>query len=276
VDLERMAALLSRWLPAPRPLAGEGVKDFVTAPHPSLPPPGVREFTPPPPRGGSESGERDDELPDDYPAIPGIDRGQVARTLGRDRAFFLRLLDGFVAEFADAVGQTGRDLDRGEREAAIRRLHSLRGNAGSLGALDLMATAGALEEAMQRGETDLAAGLEALDRQLAALAAASAPWREAAVPPTPALSEAPPLDPEQLDALREDLCRHNLKALRRYEALQLALTGALGAEATAALGRVIRGLRFEEALAMLNGSATPRKRATTEEPGQGSAQESWP
>ena len=178
VDLERMAALLSRWLPAPRPSAAAGVSRGDSAPAPDQDP-SPRQgpaIAPPPPCGGKGLGGGSEGASDDYPAIPGIDRDQAARTLGRDRAFFLRLLDGFVAEFADAVGQTGRDLDRGEREAAIRRLHSLRGNAGSLGALDLMATAGALEEAMQRGEMDLAAGLADLERLLRELAAASAPW----------------------------------------------------------------------------------------------------
>lgn len=208
-------------------------------------------MVPPPPRGGSGLEGEDDRLPDDFPPISGIDRGQVVRTLGRDRTFFLRLLTGFFAEFADAVGQTRRDLDRGERETAIRRIHTLRGTAGSLGALELMATAGALEEAMQRGETDLAAGLETLDRQLAALAVASAPWRGMADPAPPALAEAPPLDPEQLEALREDLRMNRSRARRRFEAVQPALTGVLGAAATMALGRAIQDLRFKDALATL-------------------------
>jgi hypothetical protein len=59
------------------------------------------------------------------------------------------------------------------------------------------------------------------------------------------------LDTEQLEALREDLRHHDLKARRRFEAWQPALTGVLGAAATAALGRAIQGLRFEEALAIL-------------------------
>ena len=178
VDLERMAALLSRWLPAPRPPAAAEVStgDSATAPDQNPSPRQGPEIAPPPPRGGRGLGGGDDGLPDDFPAIPGIDRVRAARTLGHDRAFFLRLLDRFIAEFADAVGQTHRDLDRGERESAIRRLHSLRGNAGSLGALELMATAGALEEAIPRGETDLAVGLADLERQLRDLAVASAPW----------------------------------------------------------------------------------------------------
>lgn len=122
------------------------------------------------------------------PAIPGIDRVSAIRHLGGDRAFFLRLLDQFLTEYADVVEQTRRDLAAGDRKTAARRIHTLRGLAGSFGALELMATAGGLVAALRRDETDnagepmtdasadFAADLEALGHQLAALASNSAPW----------------------------------------------------------------------------------------------------
>lgn len=212
--------------------------------------------------GGSPSppwagvGGRGERLPDDFPAIPGIDRVRAAQTLGGDRAFFLRLLAGFVTEFADVVEQTRRDLAQGAPETAAQRLHTLRGNAGNLGALDLMALAGRLENAIRRGETSLRQGetlqepLAALGCQLDALTAASAPWRAAAVPPMPTPS-APPLDAEQLEALREALREYDLKALRRFEALKPALAGVLGQAKIGALDAAIHGLRFDEALDLL-------------------------
>ncbi len=175
VDLEQMVARLLRWVE---------------------PQPAVATSDPP-----AEMREDAMELPD----IPGIDRARAVQTLGRDPAFFLHLLTRFADDYADAVAQTRRDLAEGERETAARRVHTLRGNAGNLGALELMATAGALEEALRRGETDLETGLASLDRQLTALITASARWRGAAAadsaPPT---ASAPPLDAEELDALRED------------------------------------------------------------------------
>jgi hypothetical protein len=43
--------------------------------------------------------------------------------------------------------------------------------------MDLMEKAGAMEEAIRKGETDLDDGLMALNRQIQDLIAASAPWR---------------------------------------------------------------------------------------------------
>ncbi len=117
---------------------------------------------------------------DSFPEIPGIDPARVVATCGRDLSFFLRLLGGFCAEFAAAPAQTRADLARGERETAARRMHTLRGNAASLGALEPARAAGALETAIERGETDLELQLADLEETLTTLTEATAPWREAA------------------------------------------------------------------------------------------------
>lgn len=236
VDLEQMVAMLLRWVPAPCSPAG---KEVGTKAEDSA----VSLHLPPLPREGRES-------VDDFPDIPGIDRARVAQPLGQDRAFFLRLLTQFTTEFADTVAQTQHDLAVGDRETATRRLHTLRGNAGYLGMPELMITAGELEETLRRGEMDLAAGLEILGRQLDALNTASAPWRETAAAvmlPCPG----PPLKVESMTALLEALRNYDLKALRRFEELEPALRGTLGAPETEMLGKTIRGLRFEDALAWL-------------------------
>ena len=112
-----------------------------------------------------------------------------------------------------------------ERQQGRDGRHPLRGNAGTLGALDLMASATALEQAIDRGEMELDERLTACDRQIADLIEASRPWREPAEAPGPASGEAPPLEAHQLKALREDLRLHNMKALRRFKELQPALRG---------------------------------------------------
>jgi HPt (histidine-containing phosphotransfer) domain-containing protein len=148
-----MAALLAKWV-KPRPDA------------PGLSTAGQPVLSEPPSAG-----------PEAFPDIAGIDRGQAAKRLGRDRAMFIGLLGLFVDDFADTAERTRQDLGQGEREAAIRRMHTLRGNAGMLGALDLMELAGRLEEAIERGESGLDERLADLDRRLTALVEASAPWR---------------------------------------------------------------------------------------------------
>ena len=228
LDLEQMVALLLQWL-GPRPV--------VASSHPL-------------PVVSNDAGE----LPD----IPGIDRAHAAQTLGRDPAFFLRLLTRFADDFADAVAQARRDLAQGEREAATRRLHTLRGNAGNLGAIDLMESARGVEEALVQGAQplDLEEGLATLDRRLAALLEASAPWRSgsaaAAATTAPGIASEPPPDPSKFNDLREALRCNDAKARRLFKELAPSLRGLLGETTTQALAVAIRELRFDVALDLLD------------------------
>jgi PAS domain S-box-containing protein len=226
--LENLTNCLLRWVtPKPGPAAGPGQAAGPT---------------------------HDDQPADAFPEIPGVDRIRAAQALDHKLDIFIQLLRRFAETFRDAVALTRRDLATGERETAARRIHTLRGNAGTLGALDLMASATALEQAIDRGETELDERLKACDRQIADLIEASRPWREPAEAPGPASGEAPPLEAHQLKALREDLRLHNMKALRRFKELQPALRGALGQAPTEALGRAIQDIDFERALEILNRS----------------------
>ena len=248
LDLEQMVALLLEWV-APRPLPAVLL--------PSQPSP-------------SPSGGRETAL--GLPDIPGIDRQRAAQMMGQDPEMFLRLLARFVTEFADAVTRTRDDLAQGERDTAIRRVHTLRGNAGNLGAIALMQAAGQLEEAMVRDAVGpaLEDGLVALDQRLTDLIEASAPWRVTAdleadlaavqtdaqtdtqADNGPAGEGAPPLDPDQLAALREALSRNKAKAQRLFKEQEPALRAALGTAATGAMAQAIRDLRYDAALATLD------------------------
>ena len=245
LNLERMTTLLLTWV-TPRP-----------------PAPGQPTLTAPPVPGPTAAG--------DFPAIAGIDRERAAETLSHNRDLFLRLLERFAEEYADAVDQTARELAQGEREQAARRIHTLRGGAGQIGALDLMALARSLEEAIDRGETDLAGPLADLGRQLSSLLAAIQAWRAppaaeatlsheanpTALPTIPSSMTSPPvpaptLTVDELEALRTDLRRHNLRARHRFEDLRPALLGLLGEARTEDLAHAIRGLHYQEALAVLD------------------------
>jgi PAS domain S-box-containing protein len=254
LDLEQMVALLLRWV-EPRPALGPTVP-VSTQPNP-VPSPIASPIAP-----GGEGTTLG--LPD----IPGIDRQRAAQTLGLDPDRFLRLLAQFAVEFADAVARTREDLAQGERETAIRRVHTLRGNAGNLGAIELMQVAGSLEEVIVRGEVGPAVedGLAVLDRRLTDLIEASAPWRVPAdqvaaraaaqteIDPAPAGEGVPPppLDPDQLAALREALSLNKAKAQRLFKEQEPALRAALGPAATGAIALAIRELRYEAALAVLD------------------------
>ena len=229
LDLEQLTALLLHWID-PRPTA------------PGQPTPAAA------PDCGQDGARA-------FPRIDGIDRARAAH-LTPDRDLFIRLLGWFADEHAQTAERTARELAQGERASAARRMHTLRAGAGQLGALDLAVVAGALEAAIDRGETGLDERLAALGRQVADLLAAGAPWRETASAGTPAPAGAPPpLDAERLATLREDLRRRNLKARQGFEDLRPALAGVLGEAGAAALGRAIHGLRYAQALAALDEAA---------------------
>ncbi len=240
LDLEEMAVLLLKWV-KPR----WSVTDPVTAAQPVQPIPVMQAAT-----GHDAAGE--------FPDIAGIDRVRAAESLRHNRDLFLRLLKQFAAQHADAADAAARDLAQGERGTAARRMHTLRGGAGLIGALNVMALAGELDEAIDRGETDLEDRLAALRRLLGDLITASAAWLETppAGPTVPA--QALPLATCRLGALHEHLCRRNLKALRSFEELRPGLAGALGESRVQTLGHAIRGFRFEEALAVLEESVVWR------------------
>ena len=151
MDLDQLAATLARWI-KPRP-----------APIPAAPTS---------PAASSATAPTRDAFPD----IHGIDRALAERRLGGDRELFLGLLEQFVADNALVVDLTHRELARGDREAALRRIHTLGSNAGFLGAMELMETARDLERALTGGESGLEGRLASLGAQVVALISVSTPW----------------------------------------------------------------------------------------------------
>ena len=233
----------------------------------SLPPHMGKEAFVPLPSGGGELGRGGAAGPKAFPVIPGIDRTRVTLTFRDDVDFFLAMLQRLTQEAAVGLTQARQALAAGDRETATRCLHSLKGNAGNIGALTLMAAAGRLEAALQagafdredgsiqlEGSTDLEAGLVDLERQVADLTVASAPWLSAPPPrgqETPKGTLSPPLDAGQLAALCEDLRSQNLSALDRYEELESSLLAAHGHDRVAPLQEAIANLRFGAALTLL-------------------------
>ncbi len=162
--LKGMVELLWQWVQTRPPALGPGTAEFMAADRPEAGSPAPLACV---------SGAA-------FPSIAGIDSEQAAETLCGNRVMFLKLLGQFATSYGGLVPEIRGDLERGDQDGAARRLHNLRGNAGSLGAMELMAAARALEEAIDRGETALDAGLAALEKRLATLIAAMTPWLEVA------------------------------------------------------------------------------------------------
>ena len=176
MDLEQMTQLLMRWI-GPRLSAAAAAPAFaatatvinggeVSAPGVVAAPPGK-----PSPVGGS-GGPVATAAADDFPALPGIDRERAIQRLGKDRAMFVGLLEMFIEDNAGVVAQTRADLARGDSDAAARRMHTLRSNAGFICALELMDAAGALEKAIEQGDPGdpgVGAGLDAIEARVTAI-----------------------------------------------------------------------------------------------------------
>ena len=146
MDLEQMTQVLMRWIARRAP----GAQAPAAAPLPASP-----------------------VAADDFPALPGIDRERAMQRLGKDRGMFLGLLELFIEDNAGVVEKTRADLARGEVDAAARRMHTLRSNAGFICALEIMDAAAALEKAIEQGEPGVATALDALQARIAAIVEAA-------------------------------------------------------------------------------------------------------
>ena len=221
VDLEEMVALL---------LCGSTVSPGEVAPNSTK-------------AGASQ------KLVSGIPRIPGIDADRVAVMFGDDGAFFLELLELFISRFGDAAEQIRADLLRGDRAAAAWRLHTLRGTAGNLGALELTWSAQLLEQAIVDGRVDPAPALEQFTTELAALIEAGTPLLRNSAPLSSA--QTPPLDQERLAALRRALCFNDLASLELFNELEPALVGVYGEEKSRIMAHAMKRLRFLEVLKLL-------------------------
>ena len=102
--------------------------------------------------------------------------GAALPLLIKDAPFLLVLASH--AAIAGIVALTRADLARGDRDAAARRMHTLRSNAGFICALEIMDAARVLETAIERVEGDegdegddaqISAELDALEARIVAI-----------------------------------------------------------------------------------------------------------
>ena len=94
---------------------------------------------------GSEDSSGDEP---DLPELAGVDtQGGVAR-LGGNVKSYLRLLNKFADNQADAIGEIKDAIAKGDGERAVRLVHTLKGVSGSIGAEKLSKVAAELETAL--------------------------------------------------------------------------------------------------------------------------------
>ena len=185
------------------------------------------------------------------PILPGIDLKATLPRFGGSYPAFVSVFRRFALTQAQAVDEIRALVRQGDRPAAARLAHRLRGVAANLGANEVAAQSLHLEEALRGAdEAQLALRLRDLDAAMAQVADAA----HELGPATPGDTAAPAEASVRTDALArllELLQNNNMKAMTAYEALRPALAGMLEAGEATALQEAVGTLRFEQAAGLV-------------------------
>jgi len=102
------------------------------------------------------------------PELAGIDVKDGLMRVAGNRKLYRNILLKFRDSQADVVSEVKVALDNDDNETAARIIHTLKGVAGNIGAIDLLEAARELEAGFKQGKTDsLEALLKAVETQLA-------------------------------------------------------------------------------------------------------------
>jgi len=99
------------------------------------------------------------------PAIAGVDIESGLSRVGGNRTLYLKLLSKFRDEYDNGVQRIREALTAGDREAAVRQAHTIKGVAGNLGAESVQQAAAEAEQALKEEAEDDGA-ISALDEEL--------------------------------------------------------------------------------------------------------------
>jgi two-component system sensor histidine kinase/response regulator len=243
IDPDALFEALLRWLPEQDSAPQAPATAAPSTPAPAAPAPAA-------PRGAGLAAD------DPLATVPGLDAADgLRRVLGRREAYvgLLRTFADGQAAVPDAIRSALAD---GRKADAERAAHTLKGVAGSIGARQLQAEAAAVEAALRRDAPPaevsalLAPAATTLEALLAALAVV--------VPPEVEARATGPVDPEALRAAVERIERlleqDDIEAVGALDAAAPLFAAAFG-ERAAALRKLVKGYRFEEALAALREAA---------------------
>ncbi len=189
-----------------------------------------------------------------WPVIPGLDDDWARVQFAGDRDFYQGLIGRFAERLEALLPELQTPCAPGDAELA-KTLHQIRGLAGNLGARDLAASFGQLEEALQGGDVEPPPGLRAAAlRHAESLLTAIATWR-AGQPETerPGNAEGPVQawdDPRLLPplmALEEALRLRRFDAKRASKTIETLIAGGGLAQTFAPVAAAAERLRFPEA-----------------------------
>jgi signal transduction histidine kinase/DNA-binding response OmpR family regulator len=103
------------------------------------------------------------------PQLDKINAAHAFKTMNGNGEMFTRLLRLFLEEHAEAVALARKDMNEGFKDRAARRLHTIRGGAGQLGALELQSAAQAAEQAIATQSANIEEALLRVEHEVNAL-----------------------------------------------------------------------------------------------------------
>ena len=104
-----------------------------------------------------QAGDKIDEP--EIPDLPGIDTEAGVARMGGSVKSYLRLLEKFADNQADAIAEITRSVDQSDGETAVRLAHTLKGVSGSIGADTLQQVAAEVEASLKADPSALPEGL---------------------------------------------------------------------------------------------------------------------
>jgi signal transduction histidine kinase/DNA-binding response OmpR family regulator/HAMP domain-containing protein len=191
----------------------------------------------------------------DIPVVEGLDAAEGLLRVAGNRKLYLKLLRQFSVQQEEAPAQIAAQLKSGDRPAAERTAHTVKGVAANLGAKAVQSAAGELEKALH-GNAE-AVRLESLRQQFAAVLTPflgrlrAALGEEAAAPAASAAA----IDPAQMKLLVAQMAKHlsefDAAAAECLEANRGAFASLFSAEEFGKFEQQVQGYAFDGALAQL-------------------------
>ncbi|MEP7381761.1 MAG: PAS domain S-box protein [Gemmatimonadota bacterium] len=225
--------------------------------HSSSPSPDNRDAVPPTTHADvAAAGSVRVVTEDDWPVIRGIDMAIARAAVGDDLSLFRMLLDALLGEYP-SVEIRDDAPNAAALEPYSRRVHKLRGSAGTLGLTDVHRLAAETEAACRGGQVTEAALLaRSLDAELRAVRECVAGISSTDVATsdnsTPPRTSRPPVSSAlDLAPLLQALQRQDIATVDQFEAVTDQLRGRLGDAAFAQLRAQIESLKFAQAAKVL-------------------------
>jgi two-component system, sensor histidine kinase and response regulator len=196
----------------------------------------------------------------EIPTVEGLNSAEGLLRVAGNQKLYLKLLRQFSVQESDAPVQITELLKAGDRPAAERTAHTVKGVAANLGVKTVQLAAGELEKAIHDGAD--AARLEPLRQQFATALTPFIDRLRAALgeePVSPAAPKAMVVDPAQLQLVVEQMTRHlaefDAAASDCLEANRGVFASLFSAEEFGKFEQQVQGYAFSAALAQLEQAA---------------------